>query len=102
MRKSELRLMIREVLKEELCNKQINEAKASKKIIYVLSTFNGKEYVYTNFDDAVEDAEGKYMDEANSIYPYYLNADGTYTDLALRRNGSCLCWTEEEGTIYPR
>lgn len=71
----------------------------TKQIVYVLSTFDGDEYVYDNFYKAVDDAENKYCTEANSIYPYYLNNDGTYTEMVPDGVEGCLCWTEEEGII---
>jgi hypothetical protein len=71
----------------------------TKQIVYVLSTFDGDEYVYNNFYKAVDDAENKYCTEANSVYPYYLNDDGTYTEMVPDGVEGCLCWTEEEGII---
>ena len=98
--KSELKDMIRGVLREELAYKnELEEARAKKQIVYVLSTFSGKEYIYNDFYLAVEDAENKYCTEANSVYPYYLNADGTYTDMVPDGKPGCLCWTDEEGII---
>jgi hypothetical protein len=71
----------------------------TKQIVYVLSTFDGDEYVYDNFYKAVDDAENKYCTEANSVYPYYLNDNGTYTEMVPDGVEGCLCWTEEEGII---
>lgn len=108
MKKSELKQLVREVLHEELESLKeepsynvLKEAKKAnaRKIVYVLSTFSGKDYVYDNFYAAVDDAENKYCTEANSVYPYYLEADGTYTEMVPDGAEGCLCWTDEEGII---
>lgn len=70
-----------------------------RKVIYVLSTFAGKEYVYDDFYRAVDDAENKFCTEANSVYPYYLEADGSYSEMVPDWAPGCLCWTDEEGII---
>lgn len=80
-------------------NSYINEAINKKKIIYVLSTFDGDEYLYDDFWEAVDAAENQFCTEANSIYPYYLENNGTYTEMVPDGAEGCFCWTDEEGVI---
>jgi hypothetical protein len=78
---------------------KLTENTDTRKIVYVLSTFDGDEYIYDDFYDAVDAAENEYCTEANSVYPYYLEADGTYTEMVPDDADGCACWTDEEGII---
>jgi len=78
---------------------KLNENMNKRKIVYVLSTFDGNKYVYNNFYEAVDDAENEYCTEANSVYPYYLETNGSYTEMVPDDVEGCLCWTDEEGII---
>ena len=78
---------------------KITEAVNNKKVIYVLTTFDGDEYIYDDFYDAVDMAENDLCTEARSIYPYYQEADGTYNTMLPDGDPNCLCWTEEEGIL---
>ena len=79
--------------------------KQNKKVVFVLTTFDGKEYTYDDFWDAVVDAEDKYCVEANMIDGYFVTTDSdglSSYDPVYKQNDDAPYdghWTEEEGVI---
>lgn len=69
---------------------------ANGKLVYVLTTFRGKELIYDDFYDAVIDAEGDLVMEANMIDTMYQAQDGTLTAVP-ETDPNYHRWTEEEG-----
>ena len=72
------------------------ELDPNSKIVYVLTTFRGKELIYDDFYDAVTDAEGDLVMEANMIDTMYQAPDGTLTEVP-ESDPNYHRWTEEEG-----
>jgi hypothetical protein len=66
------------------------------KIVYVLTTFRGKDIIYEDFYEAVTDAEGDLAMEANMIDTMYQAPDGTLTEVP-ESDPNYHRWTEEEG-----
>lgn len=69
---------------------------SKRKIVYVLTTFRGKELIYDDFYEAVIDAEGDLVMEANMIDTMYQAPDGTLTEVP-ETDPNYHRWTEEEG-----
>ena len=85
--------------------KRQQPAPQNKKVVFVLTTFDGKEYTYDDFWDAVIDAEDKYCVEANMVDGYFQTTDEdglSSFDPVYKSNDDAPYdghWTEEEGVI---
>ena len=97
MKKSELRQMIREVLHEELKKTKLIESSGNK-LVYVLATRDGNNIIYSDFDIAVDDAEGILSDSAKTVTAKYLGATGAFKEVPEKDSGYHR-WTEEEGIL---
>lgn len=79
-----------------------NVVSNTKKVVYILTKFDGEEIQYDDFWQAVMDAEDKYCTEANMISAYFEETDEDgLNSYELVPDGKPYDghWTEEEGTI---
>jgi hypothetical protein len=77
----------------------------NKRVVYILTKFNGEEVIYDDFWDAVIDAEDKYCMDANMVDGYFETTDedglSSYEPVYKINDNAPYDghWIEEEGTL---